>query len=73
MDARTAKSIARKAGLDLYYDTQWTSWGLIAPGHDVQSEWFSPGSMRDMTRPQLDTLIGLVADRVAARAKELEV
>jgi hypothetical protein len=69
MDARTAKARVARAGLELYYDYQWTSWGLIAPGTDVQSEWFSPGSLREMTAEQLDVLISLVQARVAEQGR----
>ncbi len=66
MDARTAKNQVAAADLELFYDYQWKSWGIIAPGKDVESEWFSPGTLRDMNRAELDNLIGLVTDRVAA-------
>jgi hypothetical protein len=52
MDARTAKSDAAKAGLELYYDAQWTSWGLIDPACNVEGLWLSPNQLKDLTRPQ---------------------
>jgi hypothetical protein len=50
MDARTAKQDARKAGLDLYYSTEWQSWGLIDPACNVEGLWMSPAELRDMER-----------------------
>jgi hypothetical protein len=71
MDPRTAKKQASAAGLGLYYDAQWASWGLIDPDCGVEGEWFSAGSLRSMDASQLEILIRLVADRVQARREEL--
>jgi hypothetical protein len=55
MDTRTAKSDASKAGLELYYDTQWRAWGLIDPCMRVGSEWLSPGELRSIDRDTFNT------------------
>lgn len=52
MDARTAKRIASDAGLDLYYSTEWASWGLTDPAQNVESLWFSACTLRELTREQ---------------------
>jgi hypothetical protein len=50
MDARTAKRMAREAGLDLYYSTEWASWGLVDPALNVESLWLSPSELRGLPR-----------------------
>lgn len=52
MNIETAKRDAAKAGLDLYYDRQWNSWGLIDPACDVEGLWLSSGELRDVSRFQ---------------------
>jgi hypothetical protein len=52
MDSRTAKQDATNAGLELYYDPQWKSWGLIDPNMNVEGIWLSPGELRTVTRQQ---------------------
>lgn len=65
MDARTAKKAAEAKGLELYYDTQWRSWGLIDPTCVCQEEgeWMSAGELKGLTRQQLDERIDLVCER----------
>lgn len=50
MDARTAKKQAKDAALELYYDTQWQSWGLVDPQMAVESLWISPAHLRSLDR-----------------------
>lgn len=50
MNIETAKRDAAKAGLELYFDRQWQSWGLIDPAMNVESIWISSADLRDMSR-----------------------
>jgi hypothetical protein len=70
MDARTAKPIAQQAGLELYYDAQWQSWGLISPAMDVESIWLSPGELRSIDRNTFQAhYVDVMVDRIKEHAQ----
>lgn len=68
MDRRTAKREAEKAGLALYWSTEWRSWGLVDPGARVESEWMSSGELATMGAGAFSARIDEVLARLAAIA-----
>lgn len=53
MTPSVAKRHASAAGLELYWDTQWRSWGLILPDGLSTSEgsiWLSSGELHGLDR-----------------------
>lgn len=65
MDSRAAKKQVAAVGLEIFYDTQWRSWGLIDPDSRVESLWFSPARFREMTPTGLDMNIKTIKERIA--------
>jgi hypothetical protein len=65
MQIETAKKMASAAGLELYYDRQWTSWGLIDPAMRVESLWLSPNQLKGLHREDFEAhYITVMCDRV---------
>lgn len=65
MDNRTAKQIALKAGLELYYDSQWTSWGLVDPQLRVESLWFSPNRLKALHKDEfIQHYVNVMVNRI---------
>lgn len=65
MHTATAKRHASKAGLELYFDRQWQSWGLIDPDCRAEGIWFSSADLRDLTPAQFSIhYIGAMQDRI---------
>lgn len=72
MDSRTAKRRADEAGLELYYDAQWRTWGLIDPTcmSQEESEWMSSADLREITPAEFEARINIVLER-QRRGQEL--
>lgn len=49
MKIATGKKLAADAGLELYYDRQWQSWGLVDPALNVESLWLSSGQLDSLS------------------------
>lgn len=62
-----AKKVAEAAGLELFYDRQWTSWGLIDPDGRVESEWFSSNGLKGLTADQFDGYITKMHDKIKTK------
>jgi hypothetical protein len=70
MDARTGKAIAKKVGLELYYDAQWASWGLIDPDLRVESLWLSPNRLKALGVDEFNQhYIAVMVERVCEAAE----
>lgn len=65
MAPRSAKKMAADAGLELYYSTEWQSWGLIDPACDVEGLWLSPSHLRALSREEFkDHYIDVMVERI---------
>ncbi len=64
MKPAKAKKTAAAAGLELYYSTEWRSWGLTDPACNVESIWLSPGELREATEPQFGLYIATMQERI---------
>lgn len=69
MTPKTGKKLAAAANLELYWDVQWQSWGLIDPdGGRVESLWFSAGEIRTISPETFrDRYIAMMVERLAAK------
>lgn len=66
---KTFKQDAIDAGLELYYDTQWQSWGLIDPDCRVEGLWLSPNRLKEMSYEDFRThYINHMVERVKEAA-----
>ena len=65
-----AKKLAAAAGLELFYDLQWRSWGLIDPECRCESLWLSPGQLGALHPDEFNQhYVAVMQDRVKEAAQ----
>lgn len=64
MNKDKAKREAAAAGLDLYWSSEWRSWGLVDPEGRVDGEWFSSGSLKEMSAHEFNISIGVMHEKI---------
>ena len=61
-----AKKAAAKAGLELYWNSEWRLWGLCEPSGRVESIWMSSDELRAVSPERFASrYIGEMLERIA--------